>query len=53
MWRLGSPMQLSHDLNDDEHPIGVPPITSPVEYLIDEFGAFLLDASEDYLTGEL
>lgn len=46
-------MQFSNDLNDLENPHGVPPIYTPLEYLIDELGAFLLDDSGEYLTGEL
>ena len=56
MWRVGSPTQLSNDLNPTAPHliVGVPPVWYDQygRFLVDEVGDFLWDTTETYLTDE-
>ena len=49
MKRIGSPMQISADVNDLAPTPGVPPIGAPYAYLVDSAFHPLVDAAGDYL----
>lgn len=49
MWRLGTPMQVSHDINPHDNHQGIPPHGSPFYFLIDTSSDFLVDENDDFL----
>lgn len=59
MWRIGTPMKISHDIHPHHDPdriIGVPPVWhDPSDfstYLVDDAGVYLFDDSGDFLVDE-
>ena len=49
MWRVGSPMQISNDINPTDFSVGVPPIGSDLALLVDDLGDFLVDINDNKL----
>jgi len=47
MWRIGSPLQISNDVNPSEYLVGVDPDR---DFLVDGLDAFLVDENNDKLT---
>lgn len=51
MWRTGSPLQISNDINPitEDRIVGVPPAGLELSLLVDENNDFLIDENNDKL----